>query len=1690
MTCALAVDACFAHMPAGLYYDGEQIRACPPGSGPNATRTGCAPCPAGYYAEDEGDGCRPCMAGWYSAEANQTACIACPPGNYSTPEDIETTACVPCAGGWFPMGGEACAGCGAAFKAPGRARCDACPAGQYAATVAASTCVDCAAGAYASAEGAVFCTPCAPGTYASNPKRAVECSQACEAALGYFSGAGATACAYCSGGLVNESLACVGCGLGRYATRENTCALCPAGKVQASTSFANTSALCVACGGAAFASADRTHCIEAALGYEPNAEGTAQRVCGVGTFRGPDQYACTPCADGLYSLTLGAAACRPCAAGKYRVGPTMSVCFPCDDGSVAPEEGSNACAACPPGTSPSEDRTTCVECEVGYYSANGVQCFACPNRLTTLTRAASECVRCPDWTTYLGVGLCGPCGPGQYMVRDAYAFTFGCAPCPGGTYNPSSGGLNLSACVRGPCAPLSLAPNAETGATHCAPCPIGSASTDGLVCRACTAGSYGVGCPLCPPGTFTAVAGSTACTPCEAGHWTTGLGATACTPCPPGTAGEEECLPCPTGTVMPDAGAAACRPRTTRCAPGHIVVPRIEPSRDNECLACTGCDADQYALLETPLMSTWDTFVLRVSADGASRVDVPDEACPGNTTRMGYTCIDNHFTPGMYLKAQETIAGLSGGGGSSDAPIINLNVMRCTQLAEPPCDGRLTHRMAYVTGGTFECFVGCRYGLNADAVRVYAQRYGVASGESLEGNVFLARRAVCFDPPLCAACPTEACATVGRYRPVVEDGCGPACLLTPERCRDPDTGRANYGCDANCAPPPANAYHTGGGGTSADDEGVCPFACQGSPNGIDPGYHLSDDGTRCERCGECADPQSVPIEPCYVYHRTADVCRRCPLVEGGRPRAWAADQGGRCTYACQMGYYASEDATTCLHCTALNGVECPAGTFRDVAACRPDKPPPCTPCATPEDMLIASDSNRTTAASRAAMLTFASAGAVSAPYSCNATCGAGLHSLRRSTGAYVDAPLPVSELLCKLCGFADPVPCHGRCAAGQYRDPAVPYDSQPGACKPCRVSANDCPTGQYAPLCSGNGTGDALCRPCAAPPAGRVIVPYEAARSAVTLQRGLVQWDGVTCPTACAPNHVMLQGSACVPCRGTQAGMVCAPSTVPGQPTPCDFVYAHWNATDGPMWWAPASTPPWLNGLEKGRRAGVCWACPTGTGTLDGTGTDLCQLLPGFGLAYDPLEVYRVPIPTEPGAVIRSLREPQPLLVLPPPARGRRMLSLAANDSAAAKFVSSSTAAGLMPVPFGTYGDGSSVYPINCPQGMSTRTTGSVSAAQCECMPGYYYHYYAEPTKGRRCVECPADTYRSVNMPHGACAACAANETTFERTGQSACACAAGWRRAGEGGACVRCEAGRFCRPCYAGQKDCPSSLGVWVVPCMTGGVAPPGSTSLLNCTCERAGAARLLRPGYTLEAIARQTSNRGLYCLEPPPHTVYDNATLTLRCRDGWTPTYVKGVSPPLLEGCALCGRGRFSPSGALSDCRDCPLGTYMDRPDGVGACTPCSANLTTLVAGATRAEQCACPLGMRRNAQTQRCEGCALGQYATPERNGCLPCPEGTTSRMGAANASDCVCVRGTVRVVVDGGPRCQPCPIGTFAAHDGQAACTPCGPNRITAKPGAVSSTACACAAGFTPISGVLCVNSSALALTRPSSSSSLL
>jgi len=45
----------------------------------------------------------------------------------------------------------------------------------------------------------------------------------------------------------------------------------------------------------------------------------------------------------------------------------------------------------------------------------------------------------------------------------------------------------------------------------------------------------------------------------------------------------------------------------------------------------------------------------------------------------------------------------------------------------------------------------------------------------------------------------------------------------------------------------------------------------------------------------------------------------------------------------------------------------------------------------------------------------------------------------------------------------------------------------------------------------------------------------------------------------------------------------------------------------------------------KYNRAGLCWACPVGTGTLQGD-DDLCLVLPGYGRQMALPE--RIPIPT------------------------------------------------------------------------------------------------------------------------------------------------------------------------------------------------------------------------------------------------------------------------------------------------------------------------------------------------------------------------------------------------------------------------------------------------------------------------------
>ena len=1774
-TCAVEPDACW-QPPPGLYAvagagddgAGDVILPCPAGSGPNAARDGCVPCAAGFYAT-LGSGCRPCGGGSYGAAPNATACALCAPGGFSPalslPAGYGGGAAV--VGGCYSDRALAAGAC----SAQAATACTACPAGTSAPSAGAAGCTPCLAGAYAPAAGTPACLLCAAGTYGVVNQSSLACTQRCDPLQGLYSGAGASACVYCVGGLTNGS-ACVGCGLGSYeeavaaafgGAQARRCVRCPAGTVQLRSRFAVNATACAPCGSPfLYAAADGASCVATSPGYVASADGTGQVACPAGTFATAAAYGgaaaavgvgggCAPCAPGTWS-DAGAAACQNCTAGSARAAEEQTGCVACGTGLYASAPGQALCAACPAGQEPTPGHLACQACRAGYYAPPGVGvCALCRGGLTTLVAGASACAPCPPWTRLSAPGQCGGCGAGGYMApSEQDPSVYQCMACPAGKYNALAGAVSPTAC--GACAPNSYVPwPSGGGATRCAPCLPGAASTDAQTCRACAAGNYsadGLGCPGCPPGNYSTGSGRSACAACAAGSFAGAPGRTACDPCPAGTfgasAGASACARCPLAQFSAAAGATACRARTMACAPGSYVVSRVgQAAQDNGCAVCQGCAPTEFAAIIPAAGAGWTSLRL---VDGAA---VPPGLCPGNTTDPGYRCLSNDWPPQQYLQYGDGVGAAVGADG-----MTGFRTLPCTDLTPTPgLPAALVaayRLMDFVRGPTYECYVACRYGVNPAMVAEYARASPDPTGrENPAGNLFFPSTAKAFLlGGLCLPCSRAACTALpGRYRPVVDatNGCGPPCGITPSECLEATaTGGAagaaaggaisNDGCVAPCDPPPANAVFVGGapvGGNASS----CPFACVA-------GYHLSDDGTACEACGACAGLRvPVPSYLCLPYSRTAEVCRPCPSIPGGWPSAWlvattaagadggntsAAITGGRCAYRCMLGaYYPNADASACLPCDGLNnnGVACPVGTFRDVATCRATgAPPACAPCTTPPDLVSASSGLR---------VTFQSAGVPADADNCSALCGAGFHTILRGVGspergptsysyvadAYGAAAPAVWGIACVPCGFADPVPCHGACGRNYYRDPRVPLDTTPGACRRCTTNA-DCALGQYAPLCLGNGTGDVGCLACPALPPGRVFVPFAATQGGLAAQRGLVRasWvDGFACASACAPDYVLgADGVTCVACADFIAAHGCASAASPilaaGQPRACDFRYAHWNATDGPMWWdAPQNTPAFLRGLRPlpsgaYARAGVCWACPLGLGTgVD----DLCELLPGFGLA-EQVTVVQVPIPTLGDDLILTLREPRPavppslLLQLPvaaPAGTGaRRLLQLPSPPGAAMM-------GALIPTRVGTYNDGSSAYASGCPDGTSTRAEGSTSVAQCECKPGYFN---LSRTARGGCAQCPPDTYRSILMAPDACVPCPPQETTFGHLGQSVCACRAGWMRGGSAAAqsaagqgngsaasgasgasgangCQPCAPGVFCTPCFdSGQTaTCPAATRVWTTPCMPGGTSPAGSSSALNCTCSQ-GRARLLRPGVTPAMLAAPTlappSNAGLYCLDVPPHAVYDARTLTLGCPPGWTPVPVPNA-PDQLQGCALCGVGRYAAvplptrSGTPPVCLPCPLGTYAGGTDALGGCTPCGRNLTTLAVGATSAADCACPPGTRRNA-AQQCLGCPLGQYPTPDRLGCLACPPGSTAGIGALNATDCQCNAGSVAAFFGG--ECVPCAIGTYAARAGMRACTPCGPNRVTAAPGATSASACACAKGFVAVSGVLCRNSSLL------------
>jgi hypothetical protein len=118
--------------------------------------------------------------------------------------------------------------------------------------------------------------------------------------------------------------------------------------------------------------------------------------CPAGHFQNTSTNAgiCWPCAAGTYSFR-SASVCKQCAANHFLAGTGHSICQACSSGTFSNTTGATVCKTCLPGTGSLNSLNTCAECPIGTYGATGL-CVACTgeHNYTDQTKQ-SRCKACP-----------------------------------------------------------------------------------------------------------------------------------------------------------------------------------------------------------------------------------------------------------------------------------------------------------------------------------------------------------------------------------------------------------------------------------------------------------------------------------------------------------------------------------------------------------------------------------------------------------------------------------------------------------------------------------------------------------------------------------------------------------------------------------------------------------------------------------------------------------------------------------------------------------------------------------------------------------------------------------------------------------------------------------------------------------------------------------------------------------------------------------------------------------------------------------------------------------------------------------------------------------------------------------------------------------------------------------------------
>ena len=320
---------------------------------------------------------------------------------------------------------------------------------------------------------------------------------------------------------------------------------------------------------------------------------------------------------------------------------------------------------------------------------------------------------------------------------------------------------------------------------------------------------------------------------------------------------------------------------------------------------------------------------------------------------------------------------------------------------------------------------------------------------------------------------------------------------------------------------------------------------------------------------------------------------------------------------------------------------------------------------------------------------------------------------------------------------------------------------------------------------------------------------------------------------------------------------------------------------------------------------------------------------------------------------------------------------------------------------------------------------------------------------------------------------CPANETTHGRKNSTRCSCIAGYVRNYKftPPTCVPCDEGTYCEPCFDGQTDCPPE-GVQIYPCFPNSTSPPGSTSILNCTC---------LSGLAPYTTSSSSSLLLYYCAPVPPTAIYDPQNKKVGCRRGWTEqwsstaTTTTTTTGQQLLGCTLCELGYYAkndpatlpPPHHTLTCLPCPKGSFSASKDLIGNCTRCPYPQTTLLDASTSPESCGCPPPTIKGPGGS-CVGCLSNQYLLAGT--CANCPAYSISSVGATSISNCLCMPGYGTIPEEEKKSCKICAVGQYSAAASNARCKLCPIGSTTKGLGAKSimdcgATADLCLTGYT-------------------------